>query len=277
MFKDSKARRHLIWMLTSLTLIILFSVGWKIVAPMIEPGITIRFHYSGFKLIQNIVKFCLGASVGWMGASFGLLLRDRRRYQKEKKADYSRLEQIQKQRQNEQRKKSLATPEGIYNYILQVRNEFTTPSPKMFMFHKINAIKNQLDEMNELQEKLDKLFVANDMADLGDARNLLQDIEDALCMASTKRLINYYIIGGENALFEHVEQTISDNELLLTQARGVLADIVEYVNGDKTIDDISNHIAIFRKTIQNFMKEENKNEAQLDEDSGGITLSLDGN
>ncbi|MBR0488369.1 hypothetical protein IJJ39_01685 [Candidatus Saccharibacteria bacterium] len=277
MFKDSKARRHLIWMLTSLALTMLFSAGWKIVAPMIEPGITIRFHYSGFKLIQNIVNFCLYASAGWMGASFGLLLRDYQRYQKEKKANSANLEQIRKQRQDEQRKTSLATPEGIYNYILQVRNKFTTPSPKMFMFHTINAIKNQLDEMNELQEKLDKLFSANDMADLGDARNLLQDIEDAICMASTKRLINYYIIGGENALFEHVEQTISDNELLLTQARGVLTDIVEYVNGDKTIDDISNHIAIFRKTIQNFMKEENENEAQLNEDSGGITLSLDGN
>lgn len=275
MFKDSNARRHLIWMLVGLALVILFSVGWKIIAPMIEPGITIRFHYSGFKLIQNIVEFCRGASAGWMGASFGLLLRDRQRYQKEKKADYSRLEQIQKQRQNEQRKTSLATPEGIYNCILRVRNEFYYANSKAY--HSINAIKEQLDEMNELQEKLDKLFSANDMADLGDARNLLQDIEDAICMASTKRLINYYIIGGENALFEHAEQTISDNELLLTQARGILTDIVEYVNGDKTIDDISKHIAIFRKTIQNFMKEENENEAQLNEDFGGITLSLDGN
>ena len=275
MLKDKKARRHLIWMLVGLVLTLLFSAGWNFVAPAIEPSITIRFHYSGFKLIQNIVKFCLGTSVGWTGVSFGLLLRDRQRHKKEKKADYSRLEQIQKQRQNEQRKTSLATPEGIYNYILQVREAFCYSTPNTF--HAMDTIKKQLDEMNELQEKLDKLFSANDMADLGDARNLLQDIEDAICMASTKRLINYYIIGGENALLEHAEQTISDNELLLTQARGVLTDIVEYVNGDKTIDDISNHIAIFRKTIQNFMKEENKNEAQLDEDSGGITLSLDGN
>lgn len=275
MFKDSKARRHLIWTLVGLTLTILFSVGWKIIAPMIEPGITIRFHYSGFKLIQNIVNVCLYASAGWMGASFGLLLRDRQRYQKEKKVASASLEQIQKQLQNEQRKTSLATPEGIYNYILQVREAFCYSTPNTF--HAMDAIKKQLDEMNELQEKLDKLFSANDMADLGDARNLLQDIEDAICMASTKRLINYYIIGGEKALLEHVEQTISDNELLLTQARGVLTDIVEYVNGDKTIDDISNHIAIFRKTIQIFMKEENENEAQLDEDSGGITLSLDDN
>ena len=275
MFEDGKARRHLIWMLVGLALVMLFSVGWNFVAPAIEPGITIRFHYSGFKLIQNIVNVCLYASAGWMGASFGLLLKDCQRYQKKKKADYLRLEQIQKQRQNEQRKTSLATPEGIYNCISQMRNEFSFANSKAF--HSINAIKEQLDEMNKLQEKLDKIFAVNDMADLGDARNLLQDIEDAICMASTKRLINYYIIGGENALLEHAEQTISDNELLLTQARGVLTDIVEYINGDKTIDDISKHIAIFRKTIQNFMKEENKNEAQLDEDSGGITLSLDGN
>lgn len=275
MLKDKEARRHLIWMLVGLVLTLLFSAGWTNIAPMIEPGITIRFHYSGFKLIQNIVNVCLYASAGWTGISFGLLLRDYQKYQKKKKVDHSRLEQIQRQRQNEQRKTSLATPEGIYNCILQMRNEFSFANSKTFRM--MDTIKEQLDEMNRLQEKLDKIFAVNDMADLGDARNLLQDIEDAVCMASTKRLINYYIIGGENALFEHAEQTISDNELLLTQARGVLTDIVEYVNGDKTIDDISKHIAIFRKTIQNFMKEENENEAQLDEDSGGITLSLDGN
>ncbi|MBQ3348397.1 hypothetical protein IJG90_02675 [Candidatus Saccharibacteria bacterium] len=275
MLNDKKPRRHLILMLVGLILVIVFGVGWKVINLTAEPELIIRFHYSGFRVIQNIANVLLYASAALMGTNTGLLIRDYSKYRKEKMTADTSMREAKEKREDERKKNPLTTPEGIHRYIQDVKTEFFSSNSKMY--HLAATVLGQLDKMNEFQDKLDKLFSANDISGLGDARDLLQDIEDAICMVSTKRLINYYIVGGGDAFLEHVERTISDNQLLLDQASGVLSDIVEYINGDKSVDDVTSHIIVFRKTIQRFMKEENDDENQFQKDFGSVSLLGGGN
>ena len=84
MLNDKKPRRHLILMLVGLILVIVFGVGWKVINLTAEPELIIRFHYSGFRVIQNIANVLLYASAALMGTNTGLLIRDYSKYRKEK-------------------------------------------------------------------------------------------------------------------------------------------------------------------------------------------------
>ena len=270
MFQDKKLLRHSIAVLIGFLLALLINCGWAVIEPIIEPSIIIKYHHAGLQALQKIIKACSFGAGCIIGSSIFFTIKDVRRIKAEKKPYGIALQQVESQLEEERRKFSLETPEGIHNYVARLLE-------RPAIHPTVATILDQLRQMDELQERLNELFTVNGIVNLGDASKLLQDVEDALCMVSTKRLISYYIVGGETMLLNHSERVIADNELLLEQARGVLKDIVEYINGDKTINDVTSHIKVFQKTIQNFIQEEKDNDSQSQEDFGDFALPAGGN
>lgn len=236
-----------------------------------EEELIIRYHYATYNTASTVVSVALAiAGVALIANAIVLLVSQRDATAEAKKRRTAEATMAAAKMASAR----LDTPEGVYSYLEKLRDTLHAEYPAE-MSKVTSDLLNQLDRMNKLQANLEELFRANDISKLGEVRDLLQDIENAICMSSTKRLINYYIVGGAGLFVGHAEQTIADNRYLLGQAQGVLTDVAEFVNGGKSLDDVKQQIQTFRTTIQSFVKEEHDNETQFEKDFG-IAARSDG-
>lgn len=160
----------------------------------------------------------------------------------------------------------LDNPEAVYSYLKDIRDKFPLGSEASVneLHRKTNTVLSQLDAMNDLQDRLEELFRVNDIQGLVDCRELLQDIEDAICLVSTRGLINYYIVGLDELYGKHIDATISDNNQLLGQTQLVLYELVEFVNGSTSLDEIKAKIAAFHDHIRGYINKEASAEFKME-------------
>lgn len=250
-----KKRRIIVWGL--------IAIGWFIMLlrylliVRLKDDLVVKLHYSGYQAIDTV--FFVASMVFFVAAvslqtyCCVLTVRERKRDKElEEKAEPIRSEPI------------LGTPEGIYRYLDKMRqcaeNNFGSlhSTDNVDVSTRVHILLAQLDKMNEIQSKLEELLEMNNITSLDETKDLLQDIENAICMTNDRNLINYYVVGGWGSFIEHNEQISNENWSLLEQAQGLLDDIVEFVNGGKSLDQVKNRVDAFRSTVRSFLKEENE-------------------
>lgn len=248
--KKTSKRREIYWILVgvglALALIDIIFVKGS------EADLIVKIHYSGYQALHYTFA---GVGLACFGIGMVLFFINMLGALKRTKVD---LEQEPKP------KVVLDTPERVYNYLrtMMAKAEANNPYyvPAAEAAKRAKTLIGQLDEMNEIQARLEELLEVNNITKLDETKDLLQDIENAICMINTRKLINYYVVGGWSAFVAHAEQISEENQELLGQAQGMLDDIVEFVNGGKSLDEVKSRVSGFRKTIQAFVKEESEDE-----------------
>lgn len=242
---------------------ILMVIGWVLLLIRIfaidgaKDDLIVKYHYSGYNALHIVFcvlpYICFGVALGL--AAYRLIMGIHMN-----KADKERA----KMQEAERRKRSLETPEGVYEYASQLHD--TALSERKALPHVDSTVEKaieetrnviaQLDCMNEIQRNLVRLLELNNVTKLDETKDLLQDIENAICMTNVKKLINYYVVGGWEEFLVYSGTIIGENRGLLDEAQGVLDDTTKFVNGGKSLDDVKARVRSFRNVISKFIEEE---------------------
>jgi len=218
----------------------------------------IQRHYSGYR--SAIVAMAIGTLIMIATTVYIFLKYRKARLQARGETAVSKKHKAVKSRKLVEK---LDTPEEIYGYLKSRLGSESHISDSLRISYK--RILAQLDEMNSLQDRLEQLLeVNNSTASLNETRDLLQNVENAICLG-VRKAINFQIAGGEAAFLVKIETTQNDNRKLLDEAEGVLINIAEFINsGEGDITHISRKIRDYRQTIQAFLKEENEDDDEED-------------
>lgn len=212
--------------------------------------LVISLHYSGWQAhVRIIIGFCL--------LCLGIITWKVRGLQKWRKKN-GLVKTKPKQ------PSLIETPEEVYKFIQTLLRQ--TDDCNREELRKIQA---QLDEMNDLQDRLNVLLQMNRCQDsLKEAQDLLQETEDAICL-NVRKLINYVTVGADDLMTNHLPQTITDNRKLLDDAKDILKDLAEFINNGKgDIEMVTQRIKSYRMIIEE-MLEEDGNEKHDEKNPGG--------
>ncbi|MBR2587255.1 hypothetical protein IKE71_02665 [Candidatus Saccharibacteria bacterium] len=214
-----------------------------------KSALILKAHYSGWKFYVFGLMICCG--LGLIDIAFSVL-HSKKRHEKSDMATVPMSGAPVAQKA----KMDLGTPEGVYEYIKQ-------------MDHGPVEVREQLDKMNTLQARLDELLAINHHeTSLKEAQDLLQAIENAICL-NVRKAINFRIVGGESAFSAtRVSKLTAENAELLVGAEELLFSLAEFINNGKgDLRAIVQRMKDYRETI-NEMLEEDDNEKHDEEDSG---------
>lgn len=245
-----KDERGALWMvMVNLGLCLVFGGMMIYYAGTGKARLIVRAHYSGWRIRMICLGIALLVSLGWLGFHF---LRLRRLKRKRRGSEQNRLKREQVKPANA---KQLRTPEEIYRYVSDLLDEDDSLARRRILA--------QLDMMNALQERLTDLLEMNDsVSSLRETQDLLQDIENAICL-NVKKAINFRIAGGSQVFANKLVPILRENEKLLDDSEGILLDLAEFLNnGRGSVESISRKIKDYRQIIREFLKEEQEDDAE---------------
>lgn len=180
----------------------------------------------------------------------------------------------------------LNTPEEIYDRVESFLTEASfyanvaNPGHEQTLKKQaLESVRDQLDQMNELQENLEAILKSSDkVSGFASSEELLQEIENTIC-GNVKNLLNYLLVSTEDFL-SATPETIRQNQKFLDEAKDILRMIVDFINGgDAEAEAIIMQINAFRKSIQMFadMKGVELDEKiDITDDLGSINRQPDG-
>ena len=210
-----------------------------------KDGMIIRYHYSGWRTINTISSIVLAIS----GVNLVLnLIYSGYKYRQKQKDARSEQEQAAQREAELNESKKLSTPEEVRQYFIKICK--AKPHSQI-----AKMIKDQLDEMNEHQDRFEKLLEVNDISSASNIREVLQDAEDSIC-ADCKSVINRFIVGDDTGFEETAELVHKRNAAKLEKVKEFLAELAAFASGKITGGDAINNLEIYAETIRESMNEE---------------------
>lgn len=206
-----------------------------------KDDLVIMLHYSGWRMAKSISSVILIAVGIFLAVMAVLIFRASRQIKPEQP------EKV------EQPLRKVMTPEAVYTYVDNLINWARQMGRSSDGYAvQLTTIRDQLDQMNELQQNLESILDSSDkVTGFASSRDLLQEIENTIC-GNVKNLLPYLFVSEEDFVERAIEVT-KQNEKFLDEAKDILRMIVEFINGDDAeAEAIIMQINAFRKSIHMF-------------------------
>lgn len=217
---------------------------------VMQDQIVIRFGVRAFSLIRSISK---GTTIG--GIILTALLSIPIIYNWKRQRQQQRQEQTHRKNQVQIRTKyaeDSTNPDLTRKRLLQAQAE-------MPMFKDLfDRCLKQLDRMDALQLKQNRLILDNDASYLNETENVLNKVEGRICQ-NFRNIINLCTIAdnAEQLDVAKVEKVLDGNEEKLKAARSLLKASAEWVNKYNADNDSDrSEVQKWILVINNYLKEE---------------------
>lgn len=234
---------------------VLFSLLVNALVRLNRDDIIINSGYSRWRTYSTIATILMVVSIVAIIVIFVISLL---RFAQQKKAAANEALRQRESERAAQSKQKLEDPEDVQKYFRELWREYQdSPRPGgKEMSKRAREIADQLQGMNNYQQRLEVLLTINDIGAMQSAREILQQLEDAICRAS-KLAINQYIATEDPVAFvEAAKLVIESNQKKLDGVEKYLTTLADYASKqDGDMDDAEASLELYCQQMRSMISE----------------------
>ncbi|XME03157.1 hypothetical protein QYZ88_002985 [Lachnospiraceae bacterium C1.1] len=204
-----------------------------------KTDIVIYTHYSSWKILLAVSVLILILGMILLSIAF---IRERLENARKTETELDR-------EYNRKRAVKLRSAADIRNFYRELND---TPE----VVAAFTRLIKQLDEIEELKVKLQRLMEINNLEIFGNTRELLDRIEDYLCGNCRKAVNNYIVDEDDKEELKHsVRLLAEDNSEKLREVRNFLDQLRDYANSQEDDEEAVETLKVYCNTIRKSVSE----------------------